>query len=141
MARLGRRLTPVILLVAVSACGGGAPEGGSGSDPGAEAAEEAPTTATAGERFVGEFRYMADAALFRPCDSERGMPVTGPAYLELERAYLEVRPGPGEPVLVEVEGSIVEQAKMEGEGTEPALAVTRIIRLDPSLSCPTASPS
>ena len=107
-----------------------------GEEPGA-----ATCATTEGQSFVGEFRYMADAALFRPCDRDRGMPVTGPAYLELERAYLEVRPGPGEPIFAELEGSIVEQPKMEGDGTEPALSVTRIIRLEPSLSCATASPS
>lgn len=154
MNGIGRLLITMVLVMTAPACSADAREGGARPDQteGGEVTEgttpadpsgtgETAAEAAPGERFVGEFRYMADAALFRPCDSERGMPVTGPAYLDLERTYLEVRPGPGEPVLAELEGYIVEQPRMEGEGTERALAVTRVILLDPSLSCATASPS
>ena len=92
--------------------------------------------------FTGEFIYMADAALFRPCDDpEAGLPVAGPAYLELERSYMEVRPGPGESVFVELEGSIEEAPAMEGDRMVPTLSVTRVIRLDPSRSCLSDDPS
>jgi uncharacterized lipoprotein NlpE involved in copper resistance len=98
--------------------------------------------AESGGTFTGEFTYMADAALFRPCDDlDSRLPVQGPAYLELERAYLEARPGPGEPVFVELEGSIEEAPAMEGDGTVPTLMVTRVVRMDPSGSCLSDDPS
>jgi hypothetical protein len=154
MNGIGKSLITMVLVMTLPACSGDARDGEGRPDQaeGGEVTQSAPPADPSGtgepaaevppgDRFLGEFRYMADAALFRPCDSERGMPVTGPAYLELERTYLEVRPGPGEPVLAELEGYMVEQPRMEGEGTERALAVTRVIGLDPSRSCATASPS
>lgn len=92
--------------------------------------------------MTGEFIYMADAALFRPCDDpDVALPVAGPAYLELERSYLEARPGPGEPVFVELEGSVEDAPAMEGDRMVPTLSVTRVIRLDPEGSCLSADPS
>jgi putative lipoprotein len=89
-----------------------------------------------GGAFLGLFTYMADAALFRPCGSDAGMPVQGPGYLALERAYLDARTEPGSYELVVITGSVEERPPMEGEGTRPTLIVKELLGIFPGIHCP-----
>jgi len=64
----------------------------------------------------GMYRYMADAALFEECLSGRRLQVAMEAdNVALERAYLEARREPGEPLLVSLQGRIAERPAMEGD--------------------------
>lgn len=102
----------------------------------AVAADEAPGTAGAGKLFGGMFVYLADAAQFTECRSNRSYPVAMEGdYLRLERAYLAKRKAPGEPLYVTVEGSIEERPRLEGEGTQPTAVVARFINAWPDETC------
>jgi copper homeostasis protein (lipoprotein) len=82
------------------------------------------------------FTYLADAALFRDCDSGDGYPVAMEGgYLELERAYLATRREPGEAVLATLQGSIVQRPPMEGDGTVATLVVDRFLGIWPGETC------
>lgn len=84
----------------------------------------------------GMYRYMADAALFEECRTGRRMPVAMEAdNVALERAYLEARGEAGEPMLVSLEGRIVERPPMEGDGTVPTLIPERFIEVRPGETC------
>ncbi|MEJ2521808.1 MAG: META domain-containing protein [Gammaproteobacteria bacterium] len=84
----------------------------------------------------GEFRYMADAPLFRECLTGRSYPVAMEGdYIELERAYLAAEVQPGSPLYATLEGQITRRPRMEGEGTEPAVVVDRFINVWPTESC------
>lgn len=104
---------------------GGAPE----SDP-------AETEARA---FRGEYSYFADASSFVDCRDGKRYPVTGPENPTLERAYLEAAFQPGDSVLIEVEGRLEPRPAMEGDGTETALVVSRVVRVDADATCNSGS--
>jgi uncharacterized lipoprotein YbaY/heat shock protein HslJ len=72
----------------------------------------------------GMFRYMADAALFRDCRSNKVFPVSMEgAYIELERAYLNSGIEAGNEVMVELSGRFLERPAMEGNHNEVKLIV------------------
>jgi len=76
------------------------------------------------ERMYGLFVYMADAAVFEGCSSGRRYPVAMEAgYLELERAYLEQRTQPGEPLLVIIRARVEKRPPMEGDGELDTIVV------------------
>lgn len=84
----------------------------------------------------GMFVYMADSPIFEPCGGQRRVPVAMEGdYLALERAYTTAGAVPGLPMLATVEGRIEERRRMEGEGTQPALVVTRFISISPTGTC------
>lgn len=56
-------------------------------------------------------------------------------YQALERAYLEARTAPGQPLLVTFDGAIEERTRMEGSGTEPTAVVRRFINVWPGETC------
>jgi heat shock protein HslJ len=88
------------------------------------------------EPMGGEFTYLADAASFRDCRTGARVPVAMEgAYLDLERAYGESKPGAGAPLYVVLDGAVQPRAKMEGAGTEPTLVVSRHVGTFPSLTC------
>jgi copper homeostasis protein (lipoprotein) len=83
----------------------------------------------------GMFTYMADSAVFEECLSRRKLPVAMEAdYISLERAYSEKRAEPGQALLANVEGRIVERVHMEGP-SRPVLVVERFLGLSPGGNC------
>jgi hypothetical protein len=81
------------------------------------------------------YRYMADAAVFTDCE-------TGASYwvvpegdaIALERAYLDVREEPGEPVLVTLRGALTVRPGMEGTPVD-ALLVEAFEQTWPGMGC------
>jgi len=86
----------------------------------------------------GMYSYMADAGLFTDCVTGQRLPVAmerdNPS---LERAYLEVTPGPGEPILVTFEGRLERRPPMEGDGEVETVIVEKFHRAWPGESCET----
>lgn len=84
----------------------------------------------------GMFRYMADAAVFRDCRTDRSFPVAMEgAYLEVERAYLNSGITNGEPVLIEVVGRYLERPSMEENRNEVSLIIDIFNNLLPDETC------
>lgn len=78
-----------------------------------------PEQVGSGFEMTGMFRYLADAARFRDCDSNRSFPVAMEgAYAELESAYLSSGVEPGSEVLVTISGRRMERPAMEGNHNE-----------------------
>lgn len=99
-----------------------------------EATARAPGEANA--FLAGMFVYMADAARFTECRTGRGFPVAMEGdYLLLERAYMEAREGPGQPLMATFDGRIEQRPRMEGSGTEATAIVHRFIHLWPGETC------
>ncbi|WP_113913567.1 YbaY family lipoprotein [Roseovarius dicentrarchi] len=83
----------------------------------------------------GMMSYMADAATFTECATKRSYPIAQEGdYLALERAYLEQAAGPGAPLYVHVEGSLLMRPAMEGPDRR-SLVVDRFIRTRPGITC------
>jgi len=88
-------------------------------------------------RMTGAFTYMADAALFVECRSGIQLPVAmTEGYLPLERAYMEWRAEPLDPMVIRVRGWVEEQPAMEGDGTEEVLVVESFQVGDQEIPCP-----
>ena len=86
----------------------------------------------------GMFMYFADAAVFTPCATGKPMPVRMEGdYLALEKAYMSTRKEPQQALLAKLEGEILLQPRMEGEGNELALRVLQFKELDTASACPT----
>ena len=85
--------------------------------------------------LLGEMTYMADTATFRECVTGRIYPISQEGdYRALERAYLADADGPGEPLMVHVEGSLVMRSAMEGPDRR-SLVVDRFIQTRPPTGC------
>jgi heat shock protein HslJ/uncharacterized lipoprotein NlpE involved in copper resistance len=86
--------------------------------------------------LAGEMTYMADAAAFTVCATGRTYPMAMEGeYIEAERAYTGTVTRPAAPLYVTFEGSITSRPKMEGEGTEPTVVVSRFITVWPNQRC------
>ncbi|MCW8985015.1 MAG: META domain-containing protein, partial [Thermoanaerobaculales bacterium] len=84
----------------------------------------------------GMYRYMADAALFEECLSGRRFQVAQEAdNIALERAYLEARREPGEPLLVSLQGRIAERQAMEGDAMVLTVVPEHFIGVWPGETC------
>ena len=84
----------------------------------------------------GMYRYMADAALFEECLSGRRLQVAMEAdNVALERAYLEARREPGEPLLVSLQGRITERPAMEGDAMVLTVVPEHFIGVWPGETC------
>lgn len=84
----------------------------------------------------GMYLYMADAALFEECLSGRRFPVSPEGdNVALERAYMDARHEPGEPLLVSLQGSIALRPAMEGGDTVLSLVPERLIGFWPGETC------
>jgi copper homeostasis protein (lipoprotein) len=84
----------------------------------------------------GMYRYMADAALFEECLSGRRFQVAQEAdNIALERAYLEARREPGEPLLVSLQGRIAERHAMEGDAMVLTVVPERFLGVWPGETC------
>lgn len=96
-------------------------------------------------RLRGEFRYMADAATFTDCASGQRWPVAMVGdYLALERQYTQRRSasnaaGAPLPLLVHLQGRIMEMPAMEGPAREH-LVVDQFGSAQPGSSCGAAAP-
>lgn len=89
--------------------------------------------------MLGLFSYFADSPRFTPCATKLSMPVRMEGdYLALERAYMAQRKEPGMTLLAEVNGQILRQPRLEGEGSEQALKVLKFIELSDARACPAA---
>ena len=87
--------------------------------------------------LAGMFVYMADAAHIVLCADGRSVPVAMEAdYPALEAAYLKARPGPGERVLVSVEGLLAPRPSMEeSQPPRTTLVVERFVGVWPGKRC------
>ena len=86
--------------------------------------------------FGGELRYMADAAIFTECLTGRSYPVAfEDAWIDAERAYLAANTEPGGPLYTTFDGKLVDRPRMEGDGTEGTIVVTRFINVWPGQNC------
>jgi uncharacterized lipoprotein YbaY len=89
-----------------------------------------------GIELEGMFRYMADAALFRDCRTNKSFPVAMEgAYMELERAYSNSGIGPGEEIMVSLRGRYLERPAMEGDSNEINLIVDIFKEILPDKTC------
>lgn len=85
--------------------------------------------------FGGMMTYMADAALFEDCQSGLLYPIDPSGdYLAMERAYLQDRTAPGEPLYVVFEGGFALRPAMEGPDRKMAVVDT-FIRTRSDTSC------
>ena len=83
----------------------------------------------------GMFTYMADAAIFVDCSSQKKYPVAMEGkYIDLEREYLASIDA-GSPLLVTLEGRLVLRPKMEGEGESVMLVVEKLNKAWPKMDC------
>lgn len=86
--------------------------------------------------LTGQFRYMADAALFTDCSSGKSYPVAMEgAYIELERAYMDSGIEGGQPVVVALHGRFLERPAMEGNRSEVKLIVDSFDKILPDDAC------
>ena len=84
----------------------------------------------------GMYRYMADAALFEECLSGRRFQVAQEAdNIALEKAYLDARQEPGEPLLVSLQGRIAERPAMEGDAPVLTVVPERFFGVWPGETC------
>jgi heat shock protein HslJ len=95
----------------------------------------------------GMFLYFADAARFTECRSGRSWPVAMEGdFLALQRAYLAARPAPapGETpaaLMARIAATVAARPRMEGEGTQATVVVTRFLGLHPSERCDRPAPT
>lgn len=84
----------------------------------------------------GMYRYLADAAIFTDCMTGKSYPVAMEGdNLRLERAYMRTRHQPGEPLLVTLEGRIVERMPMEGPGPVATLLPEKFLSISSGENC------
>jgi copper homeostasis protein (lipoprotein) len=86
----------------------------------------------------GMYMYMADSAVFKECRTGNTFPVLIEAdHLALERAYLAMRPQPGESILVTFKGRFVQQMPEPGLPVREHLIVEQFGRILPGKTCTT----
>jgi len=84
----------------------------------------------------GMFSYMADAAMFVECGTNKKFAVAFEGdFITLERAYLKTIQEPGKTIKVNVEGEIVFRDGMDGRVNEPTLIVKKFINIVPKEVC------
>ena len=84
----------------------------------------------------GMYTYFADVGRFTECLTRQNWPVAQEQdNAALESAYAKARRQPGEDMLVNLEGRVAMQPKMEGEGQQPTLVVERFIGIWPGETC------
>lgn len=84
----------------------------------------------------GMYTYMADAAIFKPCNLDRTIPVAMvERHADLEQEYMHRRSAPGAPLMVRIDARLEEQPAMEGEGTEETVVVTKLDEVFEGRSC------
>ena len=85
---------------------------------------------------TGMFTYMADAAMFKECGTNKSFPVAfEDDYISLERAYSKTVSEAGRAVMVSIEGEVVLQDGMDGQVDVPTLIVKKFISITPKEVC------
>ena len=88
----------------------------------------------------GMYQYMADAALFKECMTGVKLPVLFEKdNLVLEHVYNKDKKEAGALLKIQVEGTIVQRPKMEGNGMQAHLLVERFIKTMPNEDCENSS--
>jgi copper homeostasis protein (lipoprotein) len=86
--------------------------------------------------LTGMYLYLADAGLITVCAMGWKLPVaTEGDNAALETACTKARRKPGEPLLVSLEGRIVQRQPMEGPGPRPTVVVDRFEGVWPGETC------
>lgn len=86
--------------------------------------------------LVGNFRYLADAARFQDCTAGLNLPVLMEGdYVAAERAYGGASHEPAGPLLIEVEGRIVQRPGPVG-GPGDYLLIEKFVSALPGDDCP-----
>ena len=84
----------------------------------------------------GMYSYMADAAIFTDCETNKKDPVAFEGdNISLEQAYLEIIKNPGEKIIVTLSGHFENRSKMEGDGKREFLIVDKFDRIWPNIDC------
>ena len=84
----------------------------------------------------GMFRYMADAATFRECQTGQRWPVAMEGqYKALEAEYIKIRRQPAEELMVNVEGRVEVRPGAEVGQQLPTLIIERYIGIWPGETC------
>lgn len=87
-------------------------------------------------KLKGFYSYMADAGLFKDCETNKKYPVAMEAdNISLERAYLEIVENPGEKILVTLTGHFESRPKVEGDGEREFLIVDKFDKIWPHIDC------
>ena len=87
--------------------------------------------------FIGEYRYMADAAQFKVCSTKQIYPVLFAGdHLAMEQRYLYMNPTPAEWIAADVEGYLKTVPHVDTKQPIQVLYVTKFIRFDRTVSCP-----
>ncbi|MFT4762008.1 MAG: hypothetical protein ACI9XO_003945 [Paraglaciecola sp.] len=85
--------------------------------------------------MTGYFVYAADAAIFYPCGSSKHYPVSGNAYLELEKAYMGFEDrGFAEKIYVKIIGEYDIQPGMEGR-REKQVVISEFLGFERGKNC------
>ncbi len=88
--------------------------------------------------FVGQMRYMADAARFTECRTGRSYPIASSEQaLQMERQYLANVEQPGGLLGMRFRGELTQRLSMEGNRFEPTWEVEQFIGLVGNVNCPT----
>ena len=122
-SRVATRLIALAALLLV----GGACASEPGGDEAGQPALAGPTAES--ETLWGMYLYMADAAVFTDCGTGEGFPVELHSVgIDVERAYLDQRPGPGRPLLASLTGRFVMQSSEPGaRRTSPRYACSALL--------------
>lgn len=84
----------------------------------------------------GMYKYMADGALFRDCQTGKYYPVAFEENnLDLENAYMDETNASGEYLKVKLEGKIVKRKKIDADLEEDVLQVVRFKRIMGKENC------
>ncbi|HET6564839.1 MAG TPA: YbaY family lipoprotein [Xanthomonadales bacterium] len=90
----------------------------------------------AGMELRGQFSYLADAALFRDCNTGKTFPVEmSGQYLELERAYLNSGIKAGENLTVSLRGRYLERPDTESNANKVKLIVDTFHSISDNQDC------
>ncbi len=88
------------------------------------------------KNLKGMYSYMADAAIFVDCTTNKKYPVAFEAdNAALEKAYMKVRKNSGENIIVTLAGHFSLRDKMDGKGKEENLIVTKFDKIWPRIDC------
>lgn len=125
----------LLCAVTVGCSGGDAPKDSGSPEPATADAAPASAPEEGEQPFRGMMVYMADAPRFTDCGTSVSYPMAQEGdYLAAERAYLDARSGPGEPVLMTFQGVLARRPGMEG-GEVDAVVVTAFGGVDPGRGC------
>ncbi|MEL6357052.1 MAG: hypothetical protein AAFQ37_09000, partial [Bacteroidota bacterium] len=83
-------------------------------------------------RYVGLFRYMADAAIFTSCEDDKRYSVElSGAFIDCEKVYRRMNKN-GEPAFMVLDGEVV---KNQGEGPAEILRIKKLVSANTTSKC------